>query len=122
MSVLEFSVKTAELGGNAFVVTVTGEADLWSAPELDRALQGVLGLGGTAVAVDLCDVSFVDSTTLGVLLRYQPRFRSRGGELVIVTEDRRVLKTFEITALDRMFTIERRLSDAVATLTAGSAA
>jgi anti-sigma B factor antagonist len=118
MSVLEFSVKTAELGGNAFVVTLTGEADLHTAPELDHALQDVLALGGTAVAVDLGDVSFVDSTALGVLLRHQPRFRRRGGDLVIVTQDRRVLRTFEITGLDRVFSIERRLADGVAAILA----
>jgi len=114
MSLLEFSVKTAELGGNAFVITLTGEADIHNAPELDRALQGVLGLGGTAVAVDLGDVTFIDSTVLGVLLRYHPRFKTRGGELVIVTQDRRVIRTFEITGLDRIFRIEQRLADGVA--------
>jgi anti-anti-sigma regulatory factor len=35
---------------------------------------------------------------------------------VIVTDDRRVLRTFEITGLDRVFTIERRLADAVAAI------
>jgi anti-sigma B factor antagonist len=118
MSVLEFSVKTAELGGNAFVVTMTGEADLHTAPELDRALQGVIALGGTAVAIDLGEVSFIDSTALGILIRYQPRFKSRGGDLVLVTQDRRVLRTFEITGLDRIFSIERRLADGVAAILA----
>ena len=119
---LEFTVKTAELGADAFVVTITGEADLHNAPELDRALQGVLGLGGTSVAVDLGDVTFIDSTTLGVLLRFQPRFRARGGELVIVTQDRRVIRTFEITGLDKVFRIEQRLADGVASLMNGSGA
>jgi len=122
VAVLEFSVKTAELGGDAFIVTLTGEADLHTAPELDRALQGVLGLGGTAVAVDLGEVSFIDSTALGVLLRYQPRFGARGGDLVIVTQDRRVLRTFEITGLDKVFRIEQRLADGVALVMNGSGA
>lgn len=116
MSVLEFSITTAELDGNAFVITLTGEADLYTAPELDRALQGVLALGGTSVAVDLGDVSFIDSTALGVLIRHHHRFKSRGGDLVLVTADRRLLRTFEITGLDRIFSIERRLADGVATI------
>jgi anti-sigma B factor antagonist len=120
MSVLEFSVRTAEVGDNAFIITVTGEADLHTAPEIDRALHGVLGLGGTATAVDLADVSFVDSTALGILLRHQRRFRGRGGDLVIVTADRRVLRTFEITGLDRVFRIEKRLADGVAVLLSDS--
>jgi anti-sigma B factor antagonist len=121
MSVLEFSVKTATLGGDAFVVTLAGELDLHTAPELEQALEGVVGLGGTAVAVDLAEVTFIDSTTLEVLLRYHERFRALGGAVVIVTDDRRVLRTFEITGLDRVFTIERRLADAVAAILPDSA-
>lgn len=114
MSVLDFSVNTAALGADAFVVTVSGEVDLHTAPAIEQALEGVLALGGTSVAVDLLEVSFVDSTTLHVLLRYNERFRALGGDLVIVTEDRRILRTFEITGLDRVFVIEQRLADAVA--------
>lgn len=119
MSVLDFSVNTAALGADAFIVTVSGEADLHTAPAIEQALEGVLGLGGTSVAVDLLEVSFVDSTTLHVLLRYHERFRGLGGNLVIVTEDRRILRTFEITGLDRVFVIEQRLTDAVAAVMSG---
>jgi anti-sigma B factor antagonist len=116
VSVLEFSVNTAALGGDAFVVTLSGEVDLYTAPALEQALEGVVGLGGTSVALDLVDVSFVDSTTLGVLHRFHERFQGRGGELVVVTDDRRVLRALEVTGLDRVFALERRLSDAVAAI------
>jgi anti-sigma B factor antagonist len=113
---LEFEVKTARLGSDAFVVSVTGETDLHSAPGLERELREVLELGGRSVLVDLVSVGYIDSTALGLLLKYQPRFRSRGGDLVIVSDDRRILRTFEITGLDRVFRIEPRLGDAVAGL------
>jgi len=110
---LPFDVKTAQLEGDAFVVSVTGEADMYTAPKIERELQDVLRLGGRSVAVDFVEVGFIDSTALGVLTRFQPRFRARGGDLVIVSDDRRVLRTFEITGLDRIFRIERRLGEAV---------
>jgi anti-sigma B factor antagonist len=113
---LEFDVKTARIGSGAFVVSVAGEADMHSAPELERELRDVLRLSGKSVVVDLVEVGFVDSTVLGLLLRYQPRFRSRGGDLVLVSDDRRILRTLEITGLDRIFRIEQRLGDAVAGL------
>ena len=109
MDVLDFSVNTAARGGDAFIVTITGEVDLHTAPELEHALDGVVELGGTAVALDLSEVSFVDSTVLGVLLRYRQRLHDLGGEVVVVTQDRRVLRTFEVTGLDRVIVIERRL-------------
>jgi anti-sigma B factor antagonist len=114
MSELEFGIRTAGLDGDAFVVSVNGEADAYNAPELEEALQGVLALGGTTVAVDMIEVTFIDSTVLSVLLRYQGRFKTRGGDCVIVTDDRRVLRTFELTGLDKTFVIERRLADAIA--------
>jgi anti-sigma B factor antagonist len=121
MSVLDFSVNTAALGGDSFIVTLTGEVDMHTAPMLERALEGVVGLGGTSVALDLAEVSFVDSTVLAVLLRYRERLQNLGGELVVVTEDRRVLRTFEITGLDRVFAIEGRLADAVVAITPAAA-
>lgn len=108
-----FDVKTADVGSGAFVVSVTGEADLDTAFEIEQELRHVLQHGGRSVIVDLAEVAFIDSTVLGLLLRFQPRFRARNGDLVLVSDDRRVLRTLEITGLDRIFRIERRLGEAV---------
>lgn len=118
MSVLEFSVNSAEFGGDAFIVTAAGEADMYSAPTLEQALQGVLGLGGTTVVLDLAEVSFIDSTVLSVLLRYHARLERLGGRLVVVSEDRRILRTFEITGLDRVFRIARTLTEGIGAIPA----
>lgn len=112
----EFEVRTAGVGNQGFVVSICGEADLHNAPEMERELQEVLRLGANSVVVDFAEVGFIDSTVLGLLLRYQPRFRARGGDLVLVSDDRRILRTLEITGLDRVFRIEQRLGDAVAGL------
>jgi anti-sigma B factor antagonist len=109
----EFEIRTAQTADDAFVVSVTGEADMATAPELERELRDVLRRGGRSVAVDLAEVGFIDSTALGLLLRYQSRFRKRGGDLVLVSDDRRILRTLEITGLDRIFRIESRLGEAV---------
>ena len=112
----EFEVRTAGVGNQGFVVSICGEADLHNAPEMERELQEVLRLGANSVVVDFAEVGFIDSTVLGLLLRYQPRFRDRGGDLVLVSDDRRILRTLEITGLDRIFRVEQRLGDAVAGL------
>ncbi len=82
----------------------------------------MLGSAVGSVAVDLAEVGFIDSTALSLLLRFKPRFRSSGGDLVLVSDDRRMLRTLEITGLDRIFRIERRLGEAVGGLHATAAA
>jgi anti-sigma B factor antagonist len=113
VTVLDFQVRTAQLSPESYVVSVDGELDLHTAPELEQALGAVLVRGGRNVVVDLVGLVFIDSTALAVLLRAQPRFSGSGGRLLLVTEDRRILRTLEITGLDRTFDIEPRLGKAV---------
>ncbi len=114
MAILDFRVRTAQLSPESYVVSIDGELDLHTVPELEQALETVLSRGGRNVVVDLANLVFIDSTALAVLLRLLPRFRSRGGRLLLVSEDRRILRTLEITGLDRTFDIECRLGKAVA--------
>ena len=120
MSVIGFEIRTAKLTPGTYVVSVTGELDAFTSPALEQELEWVLGDGASNAVLDLCEVGFLDSTALRVLLKVQPRFSKRGGKLVLVTEDRRVLRTFEITGLDGKFTLEPKLADAIAQFANGS--
>jgi len=57
------------------------------------------------VIVDFSDTTFIDSTTLGVLVGGVKRLRTNEGQLSLVCSDRNITKIFEITGLDRVFTI-----------------
>ena len=120
MSVLDFEIRTAQLTPSIYVVSVTGEIDAFTSPALEQELDRVLGDGGSNAVVDLGEVAFIDSTALRVLLRALPRFSKRGGMLVLVSDDRRVLRTLEITGLDRKFTVESKLAEAVAQFADGN--
>jgi anti-sigma B factor antagonist len=120
VSVIGFEVRTAQLTPSTYVISVTGEIDAFTSPALEQELDWVLGDGASNGVVDLGDVGFMDSTALRVLLKALPRFSRRGGKLVLVTEDRRILRTMEITGLDMKFTVEPKLTDAIAQLADGS--
>jgi anti-sigma B factor antagonist len=109
----KFRVSTAELVEGAYVVTVNGEADMYGAPQLSAELDRLVADGARDVIVDLLDVPFLDSTVLGVLLTASRRARSDGHELVLVSDDPRVLRVFELTGLLGQFTFERSLASAV---------
>ena len=102
---MDFRLATADLGNGVFSVSVAGELDLATAPDLKEALTEVVRNGATGVVVDLSKTSFIDSTTLGVLMGAVKRLRPNGGELVISCHDSNIRKIFEITLLDRVFTI-----------------
>jgi anti-anti-sigma factor len=110
---LRFKLTVATICEGTYVLTLGGEADVANAAEVEQALVEILADGGRDVIVDLLDVPFVDSTILGVLLRYSRRLRHAGGTLVLVCDDVRVMRAFEISGLGAYFSFERSLGPAV---------
>ena len=102
---MNFDVKTDQLDGDSYVIALSGEVDLYTAPEFKQQLLEVIGQGSKEVIVDFSDTTFIDSTTLGVLVGGVKRLRPNGGRLSLVCSDRNITKIFEITGLDRVFTI-----------------
>jgi anti-sigma B factor antagonist len=111
---VDFDLVTQEMGDGTFVVGLTGEVDLYTAPELKSELLRLVAEGPNRIVVDLSGATFVDSTTLGVLLGAVKRLRLIGGELVIVCADLNIRRILSITLLDRAFTIYDTLGEALA--------
>ena len=118
---MNFEIKTEKLDGGVTVIALAGEVDLYTAPEFKEALLEAIGEGAKTVVVDLTDTTFIDSTTLGVLVGGVKRLRSNDGQLSLVCSDRNITKIFEITGLDRVFTIYPSREEAVSTIGASAA-
>jgi anti-sigma B factor antagonist len=110
---MNFSLTTETTDAGASVIALNGEVDLYTAPELKDELVRVVDGGATAVVVDLTNATFIDSTTLGVLISGVKRLRPSGGSLELVVTDKNIRKIFEITGLDRVFTLHRERDAAV---------
>jgi|SRR5271166_672562 len=87
------------------VVAVAGEIDVATAPGLRERLQALVAAGNATIVVNLLEVSFLDSTALGVLVGVLKRCREAGGDLRLVVSEPRILKVFEITGLTDVFAI-----------------
>ena len=110
---MNFDIKTERLDDNSYVIALAGEVDLYTAPEFKQQLLEVIGQGAKDVVVDFSDTTFIDSTTLGVLVGGVKRLRLNEGQLSLVCSDRNITKIFEITGLDRVFTIYGSRDEAV---------
>jgi anti-sigma B factor antagonist len=117
---VNFDVKTDKVDGDTYVISLTGEVDLYTAPEFKQQLLDVIAEGGKDVVVDFSDTTFIDSTTLGVLVGGVKRLRAEEGRLSLVCSDRNITKIFEITGLDRVFTIYPTRDEALAKTGASS--
>jgi anti-sigma B factor antagonist len=87
------------------IVHVSGELDLHTSPRLrDHVLQLVED-GDRRVAIELSNVGFMDSSSLGVLVTCLKRMREHEGRLALVAVQSTPMKVLTLTGLDRVFEI-----------------
>ncbi len=110
---MNFDIKTEQLGEDSYVISLGGEVDLYTAPEFKQQLLDVIAQGGRNVIVDFSNTTFIDSTTLGVLVGGVKRLRTNDGQLSLVCSDRNITKIFEITGLNKVFPIYGTRDEAV---------
>jgi anti-sigma B factor antagonist len=87
------------------VVRVAGEVDLATSPQLRAALAGPPVDPSGRTIVDLCDVTFLDSTALSALVTAHVRFLDAGGDLRLVVDSPPVKRILAVTGLDQTFSI-----------------
>jgi anti-sigma B factor antagonist len=110
---VKLSIATEARSAEEFVIALSGEVDLYTCPEFKQELLGVIGRGAKHVVVDLEATTFVDSTALGVLLRGVQRLRQMDGRLSVACDDPNIRKIFEVTGLDRVFSVYRTREEAL---------
>lgn len=115
----EFRLEQESPVPGAVVISVHGDVDLHSGPELRERLAAAIDGGTTSIVVDLNGATFVDSMALGVLLASLKRLRARNGRLGLVVATPEQRRIFEITLLDRIFPLYASRDEALADASAG---
>ena len=112
---IDFQITDRKVDDDTHVVSVAGEIDLFTAPEFKQRMSAPIDAGRSRLVVDLSGTTFIDSSSLGVLIGAHRRLKLRGGALLVVCENEAITKTFKITGLDGVFTVaptvEAALSD-----------
>lgn len=110
---VDLDIASSQSGSHA-VVHVAGEIDVYTAPALRERLDQEIERGQHDLVVDLSDVTFMDSTGLGVLVGRLKLIRVHEGAMRLVCAHDRVLKVFTITGLDKVFEIYPTIDEALA--------
>lgn len=107
------SVTLAPRDPPAAVVGLVGEHDTYSAQRLEHEL-GMLLEDGRHIVVDLRDTTFIDSTTLSVLLTTRRRAEQTSLGFTLVMSEReytQVNQLLDLTRLGAAFAIYGKLED-----------
>jgi anti-sigma B factor antagonist len=100
--------------GDLAIVAMGGELDYEASPQLRARLVGAIKAGGRRLVLDLSDVTFIDSTAIGVLAGTVARLdEAGGGSLAVVSTNDKVLQIFEITGLDSVISLHSSREEAV---------
>jgi anti-sigma B factor antagonist len=95
---VELGIETSTRGATV-VVAVTGDVDIHTAPQVAERLDALRAEGCTAIVVDLSDVTFLDSSALGVLIAAHRELAGVGGGLRLAAPRPQVSQVFRITRL-----------------------
>jgi anti-sigma B factor antagonist len=111
-SLREDPVREVVEQNGAVVVRLAGELDLYNAEVVREALAEAAGREPERLVVDLGDVSFLDSTALGVLIEARGKLSNRRSFLLAAPglEARRAL---EVSGLDRHFELHETVDGAL---------
>lgn len=110
------AVTLARRNPPAAVVALVGEHDAYSAQQLENELTTLLE-EHQRIVVDLSDATFIDSTSLSVLLGARRKAEQSSLGFALLLPDRnytQVHQILELTGLGSTFAIFERLDDALA--------
>jgi anti-sigma B factor antagonist len=93
------------------ILSVAGELDLHTSPQLQAAIAAALDGGATRLAIDAHGVPFMDSSSLGVIVASLKRTRDKGGELALVGLQESPRKVIALTGLDSVLPIVDEVAD-----------
>ena len=103
-SLFRCSLRTAD---GVATVKLAGELDVAGVPETEMTLREALDAGCRRLVIDLRDLTFMDSTGITLLVRWDLGARNDGYDLALIRGNERIHRLLTLTGLDRHFTFEQ---------------
>lgn len=118
MNPAPFEAKAGEFEQGVRTISVRGELDLSTAPELEAPLDQALESDDGSVLIDLTQCEFIDSTGIALIVRAWQRLQGDDGgrSLVICSQNDQVRRVLEITGLELSIPVHTTRDEALAAL------
>jgi anti-sigma B factor antagonist len=86
--------------GDRWWVRPVGELDLDTAPQLDQELEALREAGAACLLLDMRELTFMDSTGLRLVIRWDSTAHQDGFDFAIVPGVEVVQRVFRLTGMD----------------------
>ncbi|HEX7745822.1 MAG TPA: anti-sigma factor antagonist [Micromonosporaceae bacterium] len=110
---MSLTVQT-EQRGDVVVVSIAGELDMATAPQLQDQITDLIDRGRCRIVFDLANLSFCDSTGLSVFVRAKNGCDDSGGVVRLAAPQRGVLRILEVSGLVEVLQTYPTVDEAVA--------
>lgn len=120
MNPAPFEVKIGDIEHGVRTISVRGELDLSTAPELEGPLEQTLAGEEGSVLIDLSKCEFIDSTGIALIVRAWQRLDGSDNSraLVICSDNDQVRRVLEITGLELSIPVHATRDEALAAMVA----
>ena len=90
---------------NIWNITLKGEIDIYNVPEFKEILLSIPDEKEGNINIDCTDLTYIDSTGLGVLISMFKRVKEYQGSIKVTNLKPHIAKIFTITGLDKTFSV-----------------
>ena len=105
--------------GAVDIIAVKGRLDAGSSEKAEERINRVLDAGGRYLLINLCDLDYISSSGLRVLLAALKRLKKDGGALRIACAQPQILEVFTMAGFLRIFSLSPDEAAALAGFSAG---
>jgi anti-anti-sigma factor len=110
LSVSDLLETEIETEGTHAVVVLAGEVDISTVGKLYEELAELARANVCHIALNVAEVTFIDSTGLSLLVTEHKRAESMNGELLVFSPTLQLVRLLQITGLDAYLNIRPRLA------------
>jgi len=95
------------------VLKVTGEMDIFTAPQVEDLGMSLALVGHKRLVIDLSSAPFLDAAAISTILRIRNAAQSKGGRVAIYDPESPLRRIFEIIHLDEVVPIRHTFEEAL---------
>jgi anti-sigma B factor antagonist len=117
MDTSKLTSQIVEIKGHK-ILTLSGEIDVYSAPQFKQAVMTVLEGTEQHLIIDMYNVRYLDSAGLGILVGALKRLRPDGGTVNLIGCKPTVERILHLTKLSSLILLHKNLEDALAAVSA----